>query len=125
MFARDDSGWRQYDPQSLALRPEPAEADIVRLLQDATSVNKARYGQEVRASSDGYVTDTGVLLREALIKARAERVRDIQISGDFRLSESLLPKNRARISEVAQSIPENTLALSPGIKLTEGIRNAR
>lgn len=63
LFARNDSGWRQYDPQSLALRPEPAEADIVRLLQDATSVNKARYGQEVRANSHGYVTDTGVLLR--------------------------------------------------------------
>ncbi len=69
--------------------------------------------------------DTGVMLRKALTNARAERAREVKISMDLALNESLLPNNRAKSSEDAHIIPENTLALSPGNRVPGGIRNAR
>jgi hypothetical protein len=62
LLARDTEGWRQYDPVSLTLRPLPAPEDVIRLLEDAITVDPDRYGSQVIYEGGDYLSETGVRL---------------------------------------------------------------
>ena len=62
LLARSDDQWLQLDAGTLQPRPEPAQAAIIRLLQDAVSHNPERYGLVLEARDDTYFTDTGIAL---------------------------------------------------------------
>ena len=62
LFALNQNGWHQYDPQTLLPRSEPATAELLTLLADAIRVNPARYGKAVTFENGAYVTATGVVL---------------------------------------------------------------
>jgi hypothetical protein len=55
-------GWKQYDPQSLVERQAPPAVDMIRLLEDAITVNPGRYGKIVEKRNGEYITETGVKL---------------------------------------------------------------
>jgi hypothetical protein len=45
LLVRSQTGWRNLDPGTLAPRPLPDESDLRRLVEDATSASRARYGE--------------------------------------------------------------------------------
>ena len=44
LLARTPTGWRQFDPVTLAPRPAPGEPDVRALLTEAIAANPSRYG---------------------------------------------------------------------------------
>ncbi|MEP4149180.1 MAG: PepSY domain-containing protein [Halioglobus sp.] len=63
VLARTEDGWLQYDVDTMAVRERPSFADIERLLKDAISADKNRYGDSLKVSANDYVTETGVQLK--------------------------------------------------------------
>ena len=62
LLARNLQGWRQYDPRTQKLRPEPTADEVLQLLQDAISVDPQRYGGMIEKVAGRYITETGVEL---------------------------------------------------------------
>src|SRR5262245_32302203 len=60
LLVRTPGGWKQLDPRTLDDRPLPSEADVRRLLDDAFSENRARYGRVSTVNGQAATTDTGV-----------------------------------------------------------------
>ncbi len=63
VLARTEDGWQQYDVDTMEVRNRPSSSDIEKLLKDAMSVDKNRYGDRLEVSANGYVTGTGVQLK--------------------------------------------------------------
>jgi hypothetical protein len=59
-LVRTSDGWKQIDPRSFEDRAAAPEPDLRRLLDDAFSANRARYGQVARLDGPVATTDTGV-----------------------------------------------------------------
>lgn len=51
---------RHLDPVTLQAKPLPSDADVRRLINDATAQNRQRYGNIIEVSSGKVTTDTGV-----------------------------------------------------------------
>lgn len=60
LVVNDKGIWKHFDPDTLQERRFPSDAEIKALINDATSVNKERYGDVVEIGSENVVTDTGV-----------------------------------------------------------------
>jgi hypothetical protein len=60
LLARTSRGWTNLDPRSLQPAPEPSADDIIALVDDAVSVNPARYGQVASVSGNNITTSTGI-----------------------------------------------------------------
>ena len=63
VLARTEQGWHQYQGDAITIRKRPSSAEIDRLLEDAISVDRDRYGVTVAKHADDYVTETGVRLK--------------------------------------------------------------
>jgi len=57
-----DDQWQHLEADSLRVVAKPDEQQIVRLLEDAVSVNKARYGVVEYVDGERFLTSTGVTL---------------------------------------------------------------
>lgn len=62
LLARTTSGWRQFDPVTLAPRPAPGEADVRTLLTEAIAPNPPRYGAIATIDGTNATTATGARL---------------------------------------------------------------
>lgn len=60
LLARSSRGWLNYDPRRLQLRNEPSTEEIRALVNDAISMNPARYGTIVSVDNSNLITDTGI-----------------------------------------------------------------
>lgn len=63
LLVKQSDSWQQLNPQDLTVRPQPADDEVQLLLQDAISVDPQRYGEQLRKTDQGYVTDTGVQIQ--------------------------------------------------------------
>lgn len=59
---RKASGWRQLDNTKLTPASLPSDADVIRLLEDAITMNPERYGQRVAKLGNLFISETGVRL---------------------------------------------------------------
>lgn len=59
LLARTTEGWRQFEPSSLAPRPDPGEADVRALLKEAIAANPSRYGTIETINGTSATTSTG------------------------------------------------------------------
>jgi len=62
LLARTTTGWRQFDPVTLAPKPAPGEADVRALLTDAIAANPSRYGAISAIDATTATTATGARL---------------------------------------------------------------
>lgn len=62
LLARTATGWRQFDPATLAPRPAPGEPDVRALLTEAVAANAARYGAIATIDGTTATTVTGARL---------------------------------------------------------------
>lgn len=60
LLARTSRGWLNYDPRNLQLRNEPSNEEIRGLVNDAISVNPARYGRIAGVDGSNLTMDTGI-----------------------------------------------------------------
>ena len=60
LLVRTQEGWQHLEPQSLKPKAAPNEEEMRALLNDAFSINPARYGQIVTVEGNNIKTDTGV-----------------------------------------------------------------
>jgi hypothetical protein len=60
LCVRTNDGWSQIDPLTLEPRPQPGEAELKSLLEDAFSDNPSRYESVRSVSNEGAETTTGV-----------------------------------------------------------------
>ena len=60
LLARTSRGWLNYDARRLQLRNEPSTDEIRALVNDAISMNAARYGTVVSIDGSSLITDTGI-----------------------------------------------------------------
>ena len=62
LIARDHGGWKHFDPVSLNAISMPDSDVLTRLVEDAVTSNKARYGQITHSDGNIFYTDTGTEL---------------------------------------------------------------
>jgi PepSY-associated transmembrane protein len=62
LLVKTADGWTHYDPATLRPRQAPSPADVRRLLEDAVSDNKPRYGSIVSVDGLTAHTSTGVTI---------------------------------------------------------------
>jgi hypothetical protein len=60
VLARTSRGWLHYDPRGLQLRSEPSPDEVRALVNDAISINPARYGAIASVESSNVITDKGI-----------------------------------------------------------------
>lgn len=60
LLVREEGRWQHLNALTKALWPQPDNADLKRLLEDALSANPARYGRVVTLDNNVATTDTGV-----------------------------------------------------------------
>ena len=60
LLARTSRGWLTYDPRTVQLRNDPSTDEIRALVNDAISMNPARYGTIVSIDGSTLMTDTGI-----------------------------------------------------------------
>ncbi|MFL0800521.1 MAG: hypothetical protein K6L80_08740 [Agarilytica sp.] len=60
LLINTDGSWRQLDPLTQTEKAKPKQSDIVKLLQDAVSVNPQRYGAVKSLENGDYRTSTNV-----------------------------------------------------------------
>lgn len=84
LLVNDHGTWRHLDPDTLVERPLPSKQDIVRLIDDATKLNKQRYGSITDVNENVILTSTGVE-----INLDWSRLRLSQKGSDTRLISTL------------------------------------
>jgi hypothetical protein len=60
LLARTSRGWLHYDPRNMQLRNEPSTEEVRALVNDAISINPARYGEIASVESSNAITDKGI-----------------------------------------------------------------
>ena len=63
LLVKQADGWQQLNPDTFTIRPQPAPDELFVLVQDAIRVDPKRYGEQLRHTEQGFVTQTGVLIQ--------------------------------------------------------------
>lgn len=63
LMVKQSDSWQQLDLNDLTVRPEPSADALQLLIKDAIKADPERYGQDLRTTELGFVTDTGVQIQ--------------------------------------------------------------
>lgn len=63
LMVKQSDSWQQLDLNDLTVRPQPSADALQLLIKDAIKADPERYGQDLRTTEQGFVTDTGVQIQ--------------------------------------------------------------